>query len=81
MRLTSSIVSGDDVLDVALHQPFEAVANPDHVDPFELGSDRRRADDAVDAGGRPAADENPDVLVMSDGHVGPVTHGTQLKSG
>ena len=42
-----------DVVDVALHDPLEAVADADDVDAFELGADRRRADDAVDAGGGP----------------------------
>ena len=35
MRLTSSIVSGRDVVDVALHDPLEAVADPDHLDALE----------------------------------------------
>ena len=49
MRLTASIVSGIDVIDVALHDPLEAVANAEHVDPVEPGPNRRRPDHAVDA--------------------------------
>ena len=35
MRLTASIVERRDVVDVAVHQPLEAVANAEHVDAFE----------------------------------------------
>ena len=44
MRLTSSIVSGRDVLDVPLHDPLEAVADAEDLDALELrrGSSPRR---------------------------------------
>ena len=67
MRLTSSMVSGIDVIDVALHEPLEAVLDAQHVDALEGAADRRRADDAVDAGGRTAADQNGDFLRMMHG--------------
>ena len=54
----------DDVIDVALHDPLEPVADADDVDALEPGADRRRADDAVDAGRRSAADENGQRMVM-----------------
>ena len=54
----------DDVIDVALHDPFEAVANAEHVDPIEPGPNRRRPNHAVDARGRSSADENSERLVM-----------------
>ena len=57
-----------DVLDVPLHEPLEAVADAEDRDPLELGADRRRADDAVDSGRRPAADEDRQVLVLARGH-------------
>ena len=62
----------DDVLDVALHDPLEAVADADDLDAFEPRADRRRADHAVDARGRPAADENR--------HVGVVFHAGMISS-
>ena len=37
MRLTASIVERRDVLDVALHEPLEAVADADDLDAFERG--------------------------------------------
>ena len=64
MRLTASIVSGRDVIDVPLHQPLEAVADADDVEPFEAGADGGRGDDAVDAGGGSAADEDGEPLMM-----------------
>ena len=44
MRLTSSIVERHDVVDVALHEPLEAVADADDLDALERGrgSSRRR---------------------------------------
>ena len=54
--------------DVSLHQPLEPVADADDLDAFELAADGCGADDAVDAGRRPAADEDCDALVMCDGH-------------
>ena len=62
MRLTSSMSSGVHVLDVALHDPLEAVADADDLDAFEPAADGRGADDAVDAGGGAAADENCEPL-------------------
>ena len=35
MRLTASIVSGSDVLDVAVHDPLEAVADAEDLDAFQ----------------------------------------------
>jgi hypothetical protein len=52
-----------DVVDVAAHQPFEAVADADDFDAFEAGANRRRADHAVDAGRRSSADENGEAAV------------------
>ena len=60
-----------DVLDVARHQSREAVAHADDVHTLERGANGRRTDDAVDAGCRPAADENSELLVMF--HVRPPT--------
>src|SRR5689334_14215700 len=40
------------------HQPFESIKNADHVTAAENTADRDRADDAVDAGCRPATDEH-----------------------
>ncbi len=62
MRLTRVDGERRDVVDVALHDPLEAVADADDVDAFELGADGGRADDAVDAGGRTAADEDANFL-------------------
>ena len=53
-----------DVIDVALHDPLEPVADAEDVDAFEPGADGGRADDAVDAGRRAAADENRQLMVM-----------------
>jgi hypothetical protein len=52
------------VVDVALHQPFETVADADDVEAFEPGADRGRGDDAVDAGSGAPADENRKTLMM-----------------
>ena len=56
-----------DVVDVALHDPLEAVADADDVDALEPGADGRRADDAVDAGGRAAADQNGEIVMVLHG--------------
>ena len=64
MRLTASIVSGHDVIDVALHDPLEAVADAEDLDAFERGADGRRADDAVDAGGGAAADQDGEIVMV-----------------
>ena len=55
-----------DMVDIALHDPGEAVADADDVEAFEPGADGRRADDRVDARGRATADENGE-LVMRHG--------------
>jgi hypothetical protein len=47
-----------DMIGVALHDPLESVADPDHLDTFEASADRRGADDAVDTGGWAPTDEN-----------------------
>src|SRR5580704_12768192 len=49
---------------IALHDPFEAIAQPDDVDLLESGADGRRPDDAVDAWGGPATDEDGEVVVV-----------------
>ena len=51
------------VVDVALHDPLEAVADAEHLDALEDGADGGRADDAVDAGRRAAADEDRQPVV------------------
>ena len=53
------------VVDVALHDPLEAVADAEHLDPLEQAADRGRADDAVDAGGGPAPDQDRQSLLMA----------------
>src|SRR5215207_781486 len=55
---------GGDMIDVALHEPLEAISNPDDVDAFEPRADRRRRDDTVDTGGGSAADKNGQPLMM-----------------
>src|SRR3989442_767372 len=55
---------GNHMVDIPLHDPFKAVAQPDDVDLFESGADGRRADDAVNAGGRPAADEDREIVMV-----------------
>ena len=52
------------VIDVAAHDPFEPVAQADHLDALETRANRRGADDAVDPWGGAAADENCEVVVM-----------------
>ena len=68
MRLTLFDGQRRHVLDVALHQPLEPVADADDVDAFQLRADGRRADHAVDPGRGAARDEDAHVLVMSDRH-------------
>ena len=63
IRLTASIVSGV-TCSMSPSSTTEAVADADDVDAFEDGANRRRTDDAVDAGRRPTADENSELLVM-----------------
>ena len=59
------------VVDVALHDPLEAVADAEDLDALEHAADGRGADDAVDAGGGAAADENGQSLLMAHGqHLG-----------
>src|SRR5579862_3356763 len=50
--------------DIALHDPFEAIAQPDDVYLLESGADGRRPDDAVDARGGPATDEDGEIVVV-----------------
>jgi len=45
----------DYVVDLALHQPFEAVSDADHAGATLSGAECRRADHAIDARGRPPA--------------------------
>ena len=61
------MVSGRDVVDVALHDPLEAVADAEDLDAFERAADGGGADDAVDAGGGAAADEDGELLLMAHG--------------
>ncbi len=56
----------DDVIDVALHDPGEAVADADDLDAFETRADRRRADHRVDAGGRATTDEDGKLVMRHD---------------
>src|SRR4026209_1753947 len=53
-----------DVLDVALHDPFEAVANADHVHTLEPCTDRRGADDAVQARRGTAPAEDGELVML-----------------
>ncbi len=55
----------DDVVDVTLHDPLEAVADADDLHARELGADRRRADDAVDARRRSTADKDGELAVLT----------------
>ena len=41
------------MIDVALHDPLEAVAEPDDLEAFELGADGGGADDALMPGAGP----------------------------
>src|SRR5438552_12919831 len=52
-----------DMIDVAMHHPFEPVADADDVHAVELRADGRRADHAVDAGRRPSADQDREMLL------------------
>ena len=54
----------DDVIDVALHHPLEAVAQAEHLEPLEFSADGRGADHGIDAGRRAAAHENGELSVM-----------------
>ena len=63
MRLTPSMVSGVTCSMSPLHQPLEAVAHADDVHALEGRADGRGADDAVDAGGGSAADEDGEFPV------------------
>ena len=55
----------DDMVDVALHDPLEAVPDAQDLDVLELGPDRGRANDAVDAGGGSAADQDGQLVLHS----------------
>src|SRR5262249_34094755 len=61
----------DDVLDVSLDQPAKAVVAAEDTDAVITRLDRRGRDDGVDAGRRPAADENGQSLSANRDHVFP----------
>ena len=52
----------DDMVDVAVHDPGETIADADDIYALEAGANRRRADDRIDAGGRPAGNENRELV-------------------
>src|SRR5260221_559573 len=54
-----------DVVHVAAHDPLEPVADPQHLDALQLAADRGGADDAVDAWGGSAADEDGELLGLT----------------
>ena len=58
MRDTSSIDSGRSFGHVAPHEVLEPVTDADDLEPFVERLDGGGRDDGVDAGGRPAADQN-----------------------
>src|SRR5215510_1545820 len=53
------------VVEVAAHDPFEAVSDPDDLHVLHARADRGRADHAVDTGGRATSDEDGELLVLS----------------
>src|SRR4030095_3878602 len=53
-----------DVVDIALHDPFEAVANADDLAAFQPGADGGGADDTVDTGSGPAARDDCEIGVL-----------------
>ena len=53
----------DDMVDVALHDPLEAVAYPEHAHLLDPRPDSGGTNNTVDAGGGAAADENGEVLM------------------
>ena len=54
----------DHVVDIAAHDPFEAIPNPDDLDVLQLSAYRRRTNHAIDAGGRATGDKNRKPFVM-----------------
>src|SRR5439155_24457753 len=61
------------VLDVALHDPLEPVAHPEHVDGLEPCPDGGGTDDAVDSGRGPTAHQEREGSTLSHrdrGHSG-----------
>ena len=64
MRLTSSMVSGMTCSMSPCISHSKPSRMPSDLDAVEAGADRRGADDAVDAGGGPAADENRQLAMM-----------------
>ena len=54
---------GRHVIDIALDDPLEAVADADHLHAIELRADGGGADDAVDARGGTSADQDGEMLV------------------
>ena len=67
IRLTTSIVSGMTCSMSPCMSPRETVAHADDVHAFERRADRRRADDAVDAGRRSTADQDGQLFMMLHG--------------
>ncbi len=66
-------VEGGHVIDVALHDPLEAVAHPEHIDSLQPCPDGGRADDAVDPRCRPAAHQDRQCPPLGHRRVPPVT--------
>ena len=63
---------GHDVGDVVLHEPLEALLDPDDVDALHARPDRRRSDHAVDTRRGAAAHDDCQSLLMF--HVLPCLH-------
>ena len=57
----------DDVIGVAAHDPFEAVANANHFDAVEPAANSRRTDHAIDARGGASAHENCKTILWIHG--------------
>ena len=51
------------MVDVSLHDPLEAIPDAQDLDVLQLGPDRGRADDAVDARSRAAAHEDRQLVL------------------
>src|SRR5678816_1017081 len=52
------------VVDVAVHDPLEAVTDADDFDAFELAANGGRGDDAVDAGRGPSGNQYREARLM-----------------
>ena len=59
-----------DVVDIAPHDPLETVAEADHANVLQTASDCCCADDAVDARGRPAGDEDGKFVAVMGHRLG-----------